>query len=121
MAAYYFTTYPLIFISMVALVFFGYAIFKASGGTKIDPEDAVVTNAEIIDIRSSSGENSGFINVVIQVKFTTRDMKTILSEGDAVIDVVKLPQYQNGTIIPIIYSRIDPQKVKLKIPSPLVK
>lgn len=116
----YFTTYPLIFISSIALIFFIYAIIKAStGGVKIDPEDAIDTQGEIVSIRSTSGENSAFINVVIQVKFTTRQNRVITTEGTSVIDVVKIPEYQKGTMVPLVYSKSDPKKIKLKIKSPL--
>ncbi|MGY5956732.1 DUF3592 domain-containing protein [Kosakonia sp. BK9b] len=116
----YFTTYPLLFISAIALIFFIYGIIKAStNGVRIDPEDAIDTQGEIISIRSTSGENSAFINVVIQVKFTTRDNKTITSEGTSVIDVVKIPEYQKGAIVPLVYSKSDPKKIKFKIKSPL--
>lgn len=116
----YFTTYPLIFISSIALIFFIYAIIKAStGGVKIDPEDAIDTQGEIVSIRSTSGENSAFINVVIQVEFTTRQNRVIITEGTSVIDVVKISEYQKGTMVPLVYSKSDPKKIKFKIKSPL--
>ncbi len=86
---------------------------------RIDPLDANETQGEIVNIRSSSGENSAFINVVIQVRFTTADQKIVTSEGSAVIDVVKIPQYQKGAKVPLIYSEKDPKIIKLKILSPL--
>lgn len=112
----YFTTYPLIFISSIALIFFVYAIIKAStGGFKIDPEDAIDTQGEIVSIRSASGENSAFINVVIQVKFTTRQNRVIITEGTSVIDVVQISEYQKGAMVPLVYSKSDPKKIKFKI------
>ncbi|AUP76573.1 hypothetical protein CWS02_11690 [Enterobacter sp. EA-1] len=102
------------------MIFFVYAIIKArTGGVKIDPEDAIDTQGEIVSIRSTSGENSAFINVVIQVEFTTRQNRVIITEGTSVIDVVKISEYQKGTMVPLVYSKSDPQKIKFKIKLPL--
>lgn len=115
----YFTTYPLLFISFIVICFFIYALIRSDNSVKIDPQDANETQGEIINIRSSSGGNSAFINVVIQVRFATTDNKIVTSEGSAVIDIVKIPQYQKGTKVPLIYSKKDPKIIKLKILSPL--
>ena len=115
----YFTTYPLLFISFIVICFFIYALIRSGNSVKIDPQDANETQGEIINIRSSSGGNSAFINVVIQVRFATTDNKIVTSEGSAVIDIVKIPQYQKGTKVPLIYSKKDPKIIKLKILSPL--
>lgn len=116
----YFVTYPLLVFFFCMFVFFVYNIVMAGRhSVKIDPADAVETHGEIVNIRSSSGENSAFINVIIQVRFITSDHKIINTEGKAVIDVVKIPEYPKGAKVPLIYSRKDPRKIKLKIPSPL--
>ncbi|WBF45538.1 DUF3592 domain-containing protein [Serratia rubidaea] len=117
----YFTTYPLLAISFIAMVFFVYALIRGGSGVKISPQDAVDTQGEIVSIRSSSGENSAFVNVLITVRFNTFDKKIITSEGRAVIDVTKLTEYKKGDSIPLTYSRLDPKKIKIKIKSPLDK
>ncbi|MDN2486480.1 hypothetical protein MML63_12675 [Kosakonia sacchari] len=118
----YFVTYPLLVVFFGMFVFFVYNIIMAGRGTvKIDAADAVEAQGEIVNIRSSSGENSAFINVVIQVRFITTDHKIVNTEGKAVIDVVKIPEYKKGIKVPLIYSRKEPKKIKLKIPSPLDK
>ncbi|ANR77100.1 hypothetical protein BBB57_01810 [Kosakonia sacchari] len=122
MAISYFVTYPLLVVFLGMFVFFVYNIIMAGrGAVKIDPADAGQAQGEIINVCSSSGENSAFINAIIQVRFITADHKIVNTEGKAVIDVVKVPEYQKGAKVPLIYSRKDPKKIKLKIPSPLDK
>lgn len=115
----YFTTYPLLLVSFAALLFFIFSIVKANRTNNISPNDAIETQGTIVDIRSSSGENSAFVNVVIRVEFNTQANTRVISEGRATIDVVKIPQYQAGATVPLIYSRENPKKIRLKIPSPL--
>jgi hypothetical protein len=117
----YFTTYPLLIASFIAIVFFAYTLIRGGDRVKINPQDAIDTQGEIVKIRSSSGENSAFINVIITVKFDTSDNVTVTSEGTAVIDVTKIPEYQKGKMISLIYSKSDPKKIKIKVPSPLNK
>jgi hypothetical protein len=85
----------------------------------IEPEDSVEGYGEIINIRSTSGGNASFVNVLIQVKLITANDKVVNTEGKAVIDVIKIAAYQKGAKVPLVYSRKDPMKIKLKIPSPL--
>ncbi|BFO12662.1 hypothetical protein GGER_51720 [Serratia rubidaea] len=119
----YFLFYNLPFIGYIFHChgFFVYALIRGGSGVKISPQDAVDTQGEIVSIRSSSGENSAFVNVLITVRFNTFDKKIITSEGRAVIDVTKLTEYKKGDSIPLTYSRIDPKKIKIKIKSPLDK
>jgi hypothetical protein len=85
----------------------------------IEPEDSVEAYGEIIKIRSTSGGNASFVNVLIQVKLITANDKVVNTEGKAVIDVIKIAEYQKGAKVPLVYSRKDPVKIRLKIPSPL--
>ncbi|MCL6745326.1 hypothetical protein [Kosakonia sp. R1.Fl] len=120
MAISYFVTYPLLVIFFGIFVFFVYNIIMAGrGAVKIDPTDAGQAQGEIVNIRSSSGENSAFINVLIQVRFITADHKIVNTEGKAVIDAVKVSEYQKGTKLPLTYSKKEPKKIKINIPYPL--
>jgi hypothetical protein len=53
------------------------------------------------------------------VKLITANDKVVNTVGKAVIDVTKIAEYQKGAKVPLVYSRKDPMKIKLKIPSPL--
>lgn len=98
MAISYFVTYPLLVVFFGMFVFFVYNIIMAGrGAVKIDPTDAGQAQGEIVNIRSSSGENSAFI------------------------DVVKIPEYQKGVKVPVTYSKKEPKKIKINFPSPLDK
>lgn len=122
MAISYFVTYPLLVVFFGMFVFFVYNIIMAGrGAVKIDPTDAGQAQGEIVNIRSSSGENSAFINAIIQVRFITADHKIVNTEGKAVIDIVKIPEYQKGVNVPVTYSKKEPKKIKINIPSPLDK
>ena len=50
---------------------------------------------------------------------STANDKVANTEGKAVIDVIKIAEYQKGVKVPLVHSRKDPVKIKLKIPSPL--
>lgn len=122
MAISYFVTYPLLVVFFGMFFFFVYNIIMAGrGSVKIDPTDAGQAQGEIVNIRSSSGENSAFINVNIQVRFITADHKIVNTEGKAVIDAVKVTEYQKGTKVPLTYSKKEPKKIKINIPSSLDK
>lgn len=54
-------------------------------------------------------------------KFVTADHKIVNTEGKAVIDVVKIPEYQKGVKVPVTYSKKEPKKIKINFPSPLDK
>ncbi len=116
----YFVTYPLLAFFLGMFIFFCYTFITAGrDAVNIEPEDSVDGYGEIVQIRSSSGGNASFINVIIQVKLITANNKVINAEGKAVIDVTNIPEYQPGAKVPLVYSRKDPKKVKFKIPSPL--
>ena len=116
----YFVTYPLLAFFLGMFIFFCYTFIMAGrDAVNIEPEDSVDGYGEILQIRSSSGGNASFINVIIQVKLITANNKVINAEGKAVIDVTNIPEYQPGAKVPLVYSRKDPKKVKFKIPSPL--
>lgn len=116
----YFVTYPLMFLFFCLFLFFVYCIVRAGNdGVKISPTEARQAQGQIVSIRSSTGENSAFLNVIIKVTFLTSDNKSVVSEGKAVIDAVKLAEYQKGCSVPLIYSLSDPTKIKLQIRSSL--
>ncbi|WP_438917775.1 hypothetical protein ACSX9W_11225 [Kosakonia cowanii] len=116
----YFVTYPLLVLFLGMFAFFCYNFIMAGrDAVTIEPEDSVEAYGEIIKIRSTSGGNASFVNVLIQVKLITANDKVVNTEGKAVIDVIKIAEYQKGAKVPLVYSRKDPMKIKLNIPSPL--
>ncbi|EKM7807906.1 hypothetical protein PVN64_000285 [Klebsiella aerogenes] len=80
--------------------------------------DGVSVLGTITGVRSRSGGNSGFINITVKFNYVIENGTTLEGEADAVIDAMKINDFQPGEKIPLSYSKKEPHKYILTIPKP---
>lgn len=115
-------------IVIAVLAVFAYAIIsiliRDSKNKKEKDElanNGVSTQAVITDVRSRSGENSGYINITLAFRFSTDTGSEVNGKADAVINAMYTGKYQPGEKVNIRYLRSNPGRVLVDIPNPLLK
>ncbi|KAA9002631.1 hypothetical protein FJU30_03630 [Affinibrenneria salicis] len=117
-------TDPFFYVAIFVMFFFAYALISIHLGdmkkNKVRKygDEAI---GEVLDIKSRSGGNSGFVNVELKVLYVDKNNNKHVSKGVTVIDMTKIQNFQPGNKVNIKYIIDNPDKIIINIPSPLVR
>lgn len=83
--------------------------------------DGVAVSGTITNVRSRSGGNSGFINISVDFNYVSENGESLAGQGDIVIDITRIQNFQPGNTLPLRYLRQQPQRVLVDLPNPMLK
>lgn len=83
--------------------------------------DGVAVLGTITGLRSRSGGNSGFINISVDFNYVSENGEALAGQGDIVIDITRIQNFQPGNTLPLRYLRQQPQRVLVDLPNPMLK